>query len=81
MTTAQIIMIVNNPGHEWDGRPVVRAESCDGFTTVELLEQQSRPSGKRLTVMLHDSLFTVISRERQEQIASTQGLRIEALPY
>lgn len=74
-------MIVNKSGHEWSGRPVLRIESCDGFSTVELLEQQSLPSGQRMIVKLHDSLFAVISIARQQQIASTMGLRLESLPY
>jgi hypothetical protein len=75
------IVSVNDAGHAWDKRPVIVIANCDGFATVELPEEQSLPSDKRMICYLHHSLLTPLSDDRQQQIASTMGLRLEALPY
>ena len=72
---------INKTGHQWHGRSVVVDTNCDGFLSVQLPEQQSLPAGKRLVCMLHESCFTSLSVNRQQQIANSIGLRLESLPY
>ena len=81
MNNATQIMMVNRPDHTLHNRPVLRIERCDGFSTVEMLEQQSLPSDQRRIAMFHDSVLSELSGDRQLQIASTMGLRLESLPY
>lgn len=75
------IVIVRSVGHQWNDRPVLVSEIGDGHHSIELLEEQSLPSEKRLTCLLHYSVLEVLSSDRQEQIAGTMGLRLEMLPY
>jgi hypothetical protein len=75
------IVIVRSVGHQWNDRPVLVSEVGDGHHAVELLEEQSLPGEKRLTCLIHQSVLEVVSAVRQQQIAGTMGLRLEALPY
>lgn len=70
---------VRAPGHEWDGRSVVKIESCDGCSTVELVEQQSIPSEDRLIVRIHDSLLNSGTTSTTfERISSISPQQVQA---
>ena len=80
MKTGTITQVVK-PYHKLHGRAVVVESVADGFVTVQMLEQQSWPIDQRMVCMLHGGYFTQLSDDRQQQIANTMGLRLEALPY
>ena len=75
------IAILNCDGNAWNGRAVLVTELGDGHHEVMLPEQQVLPLGERQCMLIHESYLTQLSPERQEQIANTMGLRLEALPY
>ena len=75
------IAILNCDGNAWNGRVVLVTEPGDGHHEVMLPEKQVLPLGERQCMLIHESYLTQLSPERQEQIANTMGLRLEALPY
>jgi hypothetical protein len=71
--------------HDGHPRLVVGPSPYDlvelGRVELSWLEDQSLPRGKRRMQLVYARSLVEISRERQEQIAATMGLNLDALPY